>query len=48
MGNNKIDKLSGKAKKTQGKITGNKTMQAKGMIQEGKGKVKESFDNRFK
>ncbi len=47
MGNNKIDKLSGKAKKTQGKMTNNKTMQAKGTFQEGKAKVKDSIDNRF-
>lgn len=38
------DKLSGKAKKSLGKVTGNKEMEAKGAAQEAKGKAEEEMD----
>jgi len=43
MGKN-MDKASGKAKKTVGKMTNNKSMQAKGYYEEGKGKLKDAMD----
>jgi uncharacterized protein YjbJ (UPF0337 family) len=38
------DKYSGKAKKAAGKMTDDKSMEAKGKAQEEKGKIKGYFD----
>lgn len=41
------DKISGKAKKMTGKITGNKRMESKGRIEEGKGGLKDQIRSRI-
>lgn len=40
-----IDKAKGKAKQAEGAVTGNRSRQAEGVLDEVKGKVKGAFDD---
>jgi uncharacterized protein YjbJ (UPF0337 family) len=40
-----IDKVKGKAKQMEGRVTGNKTREAEGVIDEMKGKAKGAFED---
>lgn len=43
MSNSGKDKAKGKANELIGKVTGNRTKQAKGKVQQGKGRVKDEL-----